>query len=144
MSATVDVNVLVHATNIRDEHFEAANALLADLVAGPGLLHLFWPTILGWVRIATHPRILPAPISIRDAVANVDALLAQPSVRIHGETDAAWSLIRAAQLEVGGGNDVPDAHLVALMRMHGVPVIYTQARGFRRFDDIEVRRIPSP
>jgi toxin-antitoxin system PIN domain toxin len=142
VSATVDVNVLVHATNLRDPHFEASNALISHLVNGPGLLHLFWPALLGWVRISTHPRILPRPIAISDAVANVDALLAQPNVRVHGEADDAWSRIRAAQFEAGGGNDVPDAHLVALMRMHGVPVIYTQDRGFRRFDDIEVRRIP--
>ncbi len=73
---------------------------------------------------------------------SIDALLAQPNVRVHGEPDGAWSLIRAVQLEATGGNDVPDAHLVALMRLHGVPVIYTQDRGFRRFDGIEVRRIP--
>ena len=32
----------------------------------------------------------------------------------------------------------PDAHLVALMRQHGVSTIYTRDRGFRRFDGLTV------
>jgi predicted nucleic acid-binding protein len=36
------------------------------------------------------------------------------------------------------GDDLPDAHLATLMRQHGVRVIYTRDRGFRRFDGIDV------
>jgi uncharacterized protein len=35
------------------------------------------------------------------------------------------------------GNDVPDGHIATLMRQHGVRVIYTRNRGFRRFDGIQ-------
>ena len=141
MSATIDVNVLVHAANETDPLHGAANELLSELVRGPGILHLFWPVLLGAVRIITHPGILSRPMPLSAALDNVDALLEMPNVRVHGEPEGAWPAIRAAQLEVGGGNDVPDAHIVALMRLHGVPVIYTQDRGFRRFDDIDVRRL---
>lgn len=34
------------------------------------------------------------------------------------------------------GNAVPDAHLAALMRQHGVATIYTRDRDFLRFDGI--------
>jgi predicted nucleic acid-binding protein len=37
------------------------------------------------------------------------------------------------------GNDVPDAHLAALMRQHGVRLIWTRDRDFRTFDWIEPR-----
>jgi predicted nucleic acid-binding protein len=37
------------------------------------------------------------------------------------------------------GNDVPDAHIAALMRQHGVRLIYTRDRDFRRFDGIDAR-----
>lgn len=142
MSSTVDVNVLVHASHARDPLEGPANALLSQLIDGPGLLHLFWPVLLGAVRIVTHPGILSKPLSLATALDNVDAIVAQPNVRVHGDTDGAWPIIRATQLEIGAtGNDVPDAHIVALMRQHGVPVIYTQDRGFRRFDGIEVRSI---
>ena len=34
------------------------------------------------------------------------------------------------------GNDVPDGHLAALMRQHGVRTVYTRDRDFRRYDGI--------
>lgn len=138
MSVTVDVNVLVHAANHGDRWHEPAAAVMERLAAGPQLWHLFWPVLFGFVRIATHPTILPRPSTLATALANVDALLGLPHVRVHGEQDSFWPLARAAQEEVRGGNDVPDAHLVALMRQHGVRSIYTRDRGFRRFDGIEV------
>lgn len=141
MSATLDVNVLVAATNDDDANHAAALALLTQLVEQRSLLHLFWPVLLGFVRISTHPGILPRPLSLGAALDNVSALLAVPHVRVHGEADGFWPLAREAQHEAAGGNDVPDAHIVALMRQHGVGTIYTEDRGFRRFDGIEVRRI---
>jgi predicted nucleic acid-binding protein len=33
---------------------------------------------------------------------------------------------------------VSDGHIATLMRQHGVRVIYTRDRGFRRFDGIQV------
>ncbi len=141
MSATVDVNVLVHAANVDDPLYEPALARLTSLVEEPRLLHLFWPVLLGFVRIATHPAILPRPLALQPALDNVSALLAVPHVRVHGEAEGFWNFAQAAQLESGGGNDVPDAHLVALMRQHGVRTIHSQDRGFRRFDGIELRRL---
>lgn len=141
MSATVDVNVLVHAANDDDPLQSRALDVLTTLVEEPRLFHVFWPVLLGFVRIATHPRILAQPLSLPAALDNVDALLSVPHVRVHGETEDFWPLVRTAQLEAGGGNDVPDAHLVALMRAHGVRTIHTQDRGFRRFDGIQVIRL---
>jgi predicted nucleic acid-binding protein len=37
------------------------------------------------------------------------------------------------------GNLVPAAHLVALMRAHGVSNIWTSDRDFRKFDGIRVK-----
>ena len=34
---------------------------------------------------------------------------------------------------------MPDAHLVGLMRQHGVGTIWTRDRDFRRFSGIKVR-----
>lgn len=141
MSATVDVNVLLHAANEDDPLYAPALDVLTGLVESGRVFHLFWPVLLGFVRIATHPSILPRPLTLNDALANVQALLDIPHARVHGEPDDFWAAAAAAQREAGGGNDVPDAHLVALMRAWGVDTIYTQDRGFRRFDDIRVLRL---
>jgi len=139
VSVTVDTNVLVYASNTDDPLHDRAEELVRRLAAGPDLAYLFWPTLLGYVRVVTHPAILPRPLAPRDAMHNVEALLDRPHVRTPGEQPGFWPFYRAAAGEQARGNDVPDAHLAALMRQHGVRVIYTRDRGFRRFDGIEPR-----
>jgi toxin-antitoxin system PIN domain toxin len=139
VSVTVDANVLVYASNTADPAHEGARQLIGRLGTGPDIVYLFWPTILGYLRIVTHPAILPRPLTPARACANVDRLLARSHVRTGSEGDGFWRRYR----DVGGGqargNSVPDTQLVALMRQEGVRVIYTRDRAFRRFDGIEVR-----
>jgi toxin-antitoxin system PIN domain toxin len=139
MSATLDANVLIYASNTADPLHEPAAALVRRLATGPELVYLFWPTLMGYLRIVTHPAVLPRPLSPTDAMRNVEALLDRPNVRTPGEGDGFWAHYRWAAAEPTRGNDVPDAHLAALMRQHGVRLIYTRDRGFRRFDGIDVR-----
>ena len=139
MSATVDANILVYASNTADPLNEQAEALVRRLATGPEIVYLFWPTILGYLRIVTHPAILSRPLGPRDAMRNVEALLDRPHVRSTGEADGFWPLFRAAAGDRARGNDVPDAHLAALMRQHGVRLIYTRDRDFRRFEGIDAR-----
>ncbi|MDX6698128.1 MAG: uncharacterized protein QOE65_1525 [Solirubrobacteraceae bacterium] len=139
MSVTVDANVLVYASNEADPVHVPARELVESLAAGPDLVHLFWPTLAAYLRIVTHPAVLPRPLSPADANANVAALVARPHIRTPGEADGFWDLYRGTAGDRARGNDVPDAHLAALMRQHGVRVIYTRDRGFRRFDGIEPR-----
>lgn len=138
MSATVDANVLVYASNEADPVHAAARALVERLAAGPDLVYLLWPALMGYLRIVTHGAILPRPLTAKDATANVTALLELRHVVSPGEGDGFWDLYRAGPAERLRGNAVPDAHLVALMREHGVSTIYTRDRDFRRFDGIRV------
>jgi len=139
VSVTLDANVLVYASNDVDPVHELALEVVKRLAAGPGLVYLFWPVLVGYLRIVTHPAILPRPLSARDAIGNVDGLLARPHVRAPGELDGFWSFFRDAAQDRARGNDVTDVHLAALMRQHGVSTIYTRDRGFRRFEGLDVR-----
>lgn len=139
MSTTVDANILVYASNAADPLHLQAEAVVRRLANGPEIVYLFWPTLLGYLRIVTHPGILPRPLSPRDAISNVESLLDRPHVRSPGETDGFWSIFRTAAGDQLRGNEVPDAHLAALMRQNGVRLIYTRDRDFRRFDGIEAR-----
>jgi toxin-antitoxin system PIN domain toxin len=138
MSATVDANILLYASNQSDPIYPQAIQLVTRLAAGPDLLYLFWPVVLGYLRIVTHPAILPKPLSARDAATNAEALLQRPHVRTPGESDGFWELFRQTSRDLARGNDVPDAHLIALMRQHGVRRIYSRDIGLRRYADIEV------
>jgi uncharacterized protein len=144
VSVTVDTNVLVYASNTADPLHAPARQLIERLAAGPELVYLFWPAILGYLRIVTHTAILPSPLSPEDATHNVAQLLSRPHVRAPGEHDGFWDLYRATAGDHPRGNEVPDAHLATLMRQHGVGVIYTRDRGFRRFEGIDARDLIAP
>jgi uncharacterized protein len=70
---------------------------------------------------------------------NVEALIDRPHIRTVGEGDGFWPYFRAAAAHLVRGSEVPGAHLAALMRQHGVRLIYTRDRSFRRFDGIDAR-----
>lgn len=140
MSAAIDANVLLYASDESSERHNRARALLADLAAGPDLVYLFWPVAMAYLRIATHPSIFDRPLAPEVAVGNVADLVARPHVRTPGESERFWDLFRATvEHDVIRGNLVTDAHIATLMRLHGVTAIWTADRDFRRFPGITVR-----
>jgi len=140
VSSTVDVNVLLYASDSSSRFHDGARTLLERLARGPDLLYLFWPVVMGYLRIATHPAIFARALPPDEATANVEELLDLPHARTAGEEGGFWGYYRAATAGVVvRGNLVSDAHLVALMRQHGVTTLWTHDRDFRRFDAIQVR-----
>jgi toxin-antitoxin system PIN domain toxin len=139
LSVTVDTSILLYAANADDDAHPVARDLLERLGRGPDLLYLFWPTIMGFLRIATHPAIFPDPLTPVQATAAIAALIDRPNVRAPGESDGFWNLYGSTADEQTRGNHVPDAHLATLMRQHGVGVIYTRDRDLRRYDGIATR-----
>ena len=140
MSRTVDTNILVYATHTASPFHDRARALVEHLVAGPSLAYVLWPAVLGYLRIVTHPNILGSPLSSDEAMSNIEALLAPAHVRVAGEGHDFWPSFREVSADVKPrGNLVPDAHLVALMREHGVSTIWSHDRDFRMFRGITVK-----
>lgn len=88
-----------------------------------------------------HERaVFAQPLAPDVARANLDGLLSRPHVRCPGEQAGFWSVFTdTAADDVIRGNLVPDAHLVALMRQHGVREMWTADRDFLRFKGIVVR-----
>ncbi len=140
MTATVDTNVLVLAVHASHPRQDRARALLDWVAAGPAVVHLFWPALMGFLRIVTHPSIFARPLNPDDAIAAVDRLVGRPHVRVGGELDDFWASYRRVAGEVTlRGNLVPDAHLVALMHEHGVTTIWSNDRDLRKFGGITVK-----
>lgn len=139
MSVTVDTNILLYATNADDDVHERARALVERLARGPELFYLFWPTIMGYMRIVTHPTIFANPRTPSQAATAIMSLLERPNVRTPAEEAGFFVLYRHTAEDDTRGNQVPDAHLVALMRQHGVAAIYTRDRDFRRYEGIDAR-----
>jgi hypothetical protein len=140
VSFTLDANLLLYASDGSSPFHERARGLVRSIAEGPELVYLFWPVAMAYLRIATHPSIFDEPLTPADAAANLGSLIQRPHVRTPGESGRFWRVFQDVTSRGPiRGNDVPDAHLVGLMREHGVRTIWTNDRGFRRFDSIEVR-----
>jgi len=140
MSFTLDANVLLYASDESSSRRQRARQLLDDVAAGDEIVYLFWPVLMAYLRIATHPAIFESPLPPADALANVEALLGLPHVQTAGEGRRFWRSYRRVATDADArGNLVSDAHLVALMEENGVRTIWTHDRDFRRFPAIQVR-----
>jgi len=139
MSFALDVNVLLYATDSSGAEYKKARAFLDSCIEGPDLFYLGWPTVMGYVRIATHPSIFSQPLTPEEAEQNIRGLIALPHVRLLSEGEGFWDIYRSVAAETPvRGNLVPDAHLAALLRQHGVRKIYTRDTDFRKFSFLKV------
>lgn len=139
MSYTLDDNVLLYASDDASSLHGPAFEVIERVARGPEIVYLFWPTIMTYLRIATHPAVFARPLSNDEATGNIEQLLSRPHVRSTGEQDRFWRLYRdVAQDAVPAGNLVSDAHIVALMLENDVRTIWTRDRDFRRFRGIKV------
>jgi toxin-antitoxin system PIN domain toxin len=140
VSVTLDANVLLYASDASSAVHERARTLVERVAEGPEIAYLFWPTIMAYLRIATHPAVFARPLTIVEAIGNIEQLLSRPHVRTTGETDTFWRALREVMDDaLPSGNLVPDAHVVALMLENDVRTIWTRDRDYRRFPRIEVR-----
>lgn len=140
MSYSVDVNILLYASDKSNSRHTLAIRFLESRVSDPDLFCISWQTLMSYVRISTHPSIFSQPLSPGQALSNVESLLELPRVRVLSETEDFLEVYR----EVTGhfpvrGNLVPDAHLAALLRQHGVGTLYTNDADFKKFDFLGVR-----
>ena len=139
MSYSVDVNVLLYASDQAGPRYDQAIQFLLNRASDPELFCICWTTLISYIRISTHPSIFSHPLSPDEALENIESLLSQPRVRVLSEDDGFLAVYR----QVSGnfpvrGNLVPDAHLAALLLQHGVRKIYTADSDFKKFEFLEV------
>lgn len=140
MSYSVDVNVLLYASDQASPLNAQAIRFLESRTKDPELFCVAWSTLMGYLRISTHPGIFSSPLSPGEALGNLEALLNLPRVKILTEMEGFLEVYREATGRFPvRGNLVPDAHLAALLRQHDVRMIYTTDMDFKKFDFLKVR-----
>ena len=140
MSYSLDVNVLLYASDRSSDRHLRARRFVEACAAGPEILCLTWPTLMSYLRIATHPRIFTAPLSPDEALGNVSAIIRLPHVRAVSEVDGFVDAYKHVTGETPvRGNLVPDAHVAAILFQHGVRTLYSNDRDFRKFSLLELR-----
>jgi hypothetical protein len=138
VSFAIDVNILLYASDRGSAMHAKASAFLQSCATGKGVFCIAWVTAMCYLRMATHGSIFTHPLSPADACANLEALLGLPHCRALGEDEGFWAAYREVTRDVAArGNLVPDAHLAAVLRQHGVTKLYTHDRDFRKFDFLQ-------
>jgi toxin-antitoxin system PIN domain toxin len=140
MSYSLDVNVLLYASDRSSDRHDAARQFLESCAAQPDVFCLTWPTLMAYLRIATHPSIFAAPLTPDEALNNIAALLALPHARVVSEQDGFMDAYTHVTDNMAvRGNLVPDAHIAAILFQNGVRTLYSNDRDFRKFESLEVR-----
>lgn len=129
----LDANLLLYARNRADPRHEAAAGVVQDALNGPRRVGLPWQTLTAFLRIATHPRVFPSPLTAGAAAEQVEDWLAAPAAWVPVPTsrhsEILLDLVRGLRVT---GALIGDAHLAALALEHGVAIWSTDA-DFARF-----------
>jgi len=133
----LDANILLYAYNPSFPHHERARAWLQAALSAPSPVGFSWATILAFIRIGTHPRAFPEPLTGEEATSIVSAWLAHPTVVVVQPTERHWEILKGLLMSARGyGSEVPEAHLAALAIEHGLTLCTTD-RGFARFPGLQ-------
>lgn len=128
-----DINLLVHAYNTESRVHAAARAWWESLLNGPRPVGLPWVTLLGFIRVATHHRVLARPLPPAAACARVRAWLERPYVSVLHPGERHAEILFGLLERLGtAGNLTTDAHLAALCIEHQAELHSTDA-DFSRF-----------
>ena len=132
----VDANILLYARDTTSQHHEAARAWLTEQLNGTTRVGLPWQSLVGFVRVATHPRVYDRPLTAAEAWQQVERWLAASPVWTPTPTERHAEIL-GALLETYDlrGNLVSDAHLAALAIEYGVPVVSADS-DFARFAEV--------
>ena len=136
----IDTNVLVYAANSTVQFHSPCREWLDRQRRRPDAWYLTWGIVYEFLRVSTHPRILPRPWTASAAWSFITALLASPGLDVliptQRHADVASAVI--SELSYLAGNIVHDAHTAILMREHGIRQICTRDTDFSRFAFLEV------
>ena len=139
MSYAIDANILLYAVNCDSPHHSASRTFVETCAASAERWLLPWPTVHAFLRIATHPAILPHPLSPAEAISEIEALIKLPQVELVAEDDHFWSQYRNEISDLHlRGNLLSDGLLVAMLKTHGITHFFSHDRDFLRFKGMKV------
>ncbi|SOD72304.1 hypothetical protein SAMN05892883_1709 [Jatrophihabitans sp. GAS493] len=140
----VDTNVLVYAHRQDSPFHEPAAAAMRDLAESASTWAIPWTCLHEFYAVVTNRRIFAPPSTREQALDQIDAWCASPSVALLTESvnhlEILGDLIRQAHLT---GPSVHDARIAATCLSHGVRELLTLDRDFSRFPALRTRSLLS-
>lgn len=133
----VDVNVLLYAVDSSSVRHMQSKSWLTEALNGPGRIGLTWLVVVGFVRLATNPKLWPNPMSVDDALDEVDQWIAAPGSTVLEPTSRHLAVLRSLLGHTGtAANLTNDAHIAAIAIEHGIGVCSFDT-DFDRFVGVE-------
>ncbi len=136
----VDTNLLVYAHRRDSQWHEPAVTTIRELAEGRNAWAIPWPCLYELYSVVTHPKIYDPPSTPAQAVEQIEAWLASPSLVLLSESNVyvedLLSLLRSARPV---GPKVHDARIAALCLHAGVRELLTADRDFSRFPKLKTR-----
>ena len=133
-----DVNVLLYARDQTARRHATARQWLETALSGSETVGLAWVVLLGFMRISTNPRAYDQPLSVADALDQLDEWIDLSSTAIVAPTSRHPTILRGL-IEAAGtaANLTTDAHLAALAIEHGA-TLATFDGDFHRFNGLKL------
>lgn len=136
----LDTNILVYAHRADSPWHAASAACLVALAEDAAPWAIPWPCVHEYLAIVTHAKVFRPPTPLARAIADLETWFESPSLRLIGEGDGYWPLLRDMARRGGvSGPMVHDARVAAICRAHGVDTLLTADRDFSRFAGLNVR-----
>lgn len=134
-----DINILIHAYNSDFPAHAQARDWWEHSINGSEGIGLAWVTVLGFIRITTHARILTSPIPVEVACQHVEDWLSHPHVHLVEAAEGHFQRLQSHLIQLGtAGNLTTDAHLATLAMERGY-VLYSADTDFHRFPGLRWR-----
>ena len=136
----VDSNILIYAANNHALEKPPCEEFLDRAMRQAGAWFLTWSICYEFLRVSTHPRIFPSPLSAGESWSFLEILLSSPGLQVLAPTDRHPAILAQVLRERPdlSGNRMHDTQTAVLMREHGVKRIYTRDTDFHRFPFLEV------
>ena len=133
-----DVNVLLSGRDQTARHHATARLWLETALSGSETVGLSWIVLLGFLRISTNPRVYDQPLSVADALDQLDDWIDLSSTAVVSPTNRHPAILRDL-IEAAGtaANLTTDAHLAALAIEHGA-TLATFDGDFHRFNGLKL------
>lgn len=132
-----DVNLLLYAIFRSYPQHIRAKAWWDGVLSSSLAVSLGHVVVLGFLRISTSSRVFAQPLTMPQAVAVVDAWLAQPNVGLLSPAGCHWENLKAMLHAANAGSHLTtDAHIAALAADYGL-IIHTNDTDFARFPGVK-------
>lgn len=132
----VDANILLYAVDEDSPFHPAARRWVEEALNGPRRVGLPWMSVTAFVRIASHPRAMRAPLAPAEAWELVDDWLGAPAAWIPAPGRGFHDIFRRLTVDLDlRANLVSDAAVAALGLEHGLTVVSADS-DFARFPSL--------